>query len=101
VEVRPCGAAADGLPSCALEERFLRAATTSSDTITLDEVKSACEVFRAACEVCCAVADVVRALDATHSAVALRSPVSAGESEMRKSIEDAQDVGSGMRCQLR
>lgn len=90
-----------GLLARGLYERFLRACTTSGGTITLDVGEGPPEFVRAASEVCCATCEVVRARDATNSAIALRSAPSAGESETRKSAKDADGVQSGMRVHLR
>jgi hypothetical protein len=101
VEVAPGGGSADALGSAGLEEVFLRACTTASDTITLCEVAGSEEIRTASAEVRRATFEVVRARDATHSAIALRRAESAGESETRKVSQDSLCVGSGMGLHLR
>jgi hypothetical protein len=101
VEVSSGGTSPDRLGSGRLQEGFLRACTTASDTVTTDEGEGSSEVASAASEVCRATREVIRARDATHSAIALRRADSAGESETRKPVKDAQGVLSGMGMHLR
>jgi hypothetical protein len=55
-----------------------------------------CKRVFASCEVCSAANDVERVRDATNSAIALSTALSAGDSEVRKLNQEALQVESGM-----
>lgn len=93
----PGGLASDCLRACAVfDEGFCRAARMSGESTTLDVGEGGAEYRRAACDVDCAATDVVRARDATHSAIALRTAPSAGDNERRKLGQEVHGVLSGM-----
>lgn len=64
----------------------------SGSPIARCEGEASSESDVAACEVCCASAEMERARAATHSAVALRRAQAAGESESRNGCQDVEHV---------
>lgn len=79
-----------------MDQDLFRTRTSSARTESAGEACPVRECLIAATEVRCAALEVVRARDATHSAIALRSAESAGEMEARNSIKELQCVGTGV-----
>jgi len=83
-----------------VDQDFFWSGARSSDTKTRCVSGCMSESVTAACEVCCASAEVERAFDATHSAIALRRPATAGESDSRVCCHELQDMQTSMRSQF-
>lgn len=75
---------------------FLRSSAAMRDSLRVSGCGSASKVDTIADCVDCTAEEVVRALRATHSAVALNSAATAGESETRNVCQEAPDVQSGV-----
>jgi hypothetical protein len=82
-----------------LYEALLGSCASGGDALCTCELLGSAEQIKAACEVHCAACEVVRARDATHSAVALRSAATAGDTESRNGCQEAGEVQGSMWCQ--
>ena len=82
-----------------LGDHVLRSCAPGGDPLCLRRSGSSPERYPTASDVDCAALEVERARDATHSAVALRSAATAGDSEVRMDCQKPVGVQSGMWCE--
>jgi len=83
----------------AFVDDFFRARAALTDTLRVGRPSSGDKARSWSDEIDSAASEVVAARDATHSAIALSSPVTAGNSEVRMGCQETVQVELSMRLQ--